>query len=74
MKYTELELATEEWRDITGYEGLYQVSNLGRIKSLSKVIMYRNGCTRRYPETILKDMKVGNGYRCVVLYINHIGR
>lgn len=23
----------EEWRDIKGYEGLYQVSNLGRIKS-----------------------------------------
>ena len=74
MKYTERELATEEWRDITGYEGLYQVSNLGRIKSLSKVIMCRNGCARRYPEAILKDMEVGNGYRCVVLYINHMGR
>ena len=27
----------EEWRDIKGYEGLYQVSNLGRIKSLPKM-------------------------------------
>lgn len=26
----------EEWKDIPGYEGLYQVSNLGRIKSLTK--------------------------------------
>ena len=25
---------TEEWRDIKGYEGIYQVSNLGRVKSL----------------------------------------
>lgn len=25
---------TEEWKDIKGYEGLYQVSNLGRVKSL----------------------------------------
>lgn len=25
----------EEWRDIKGYEGLYQVSNLGRVKSLN---------------------------------------
>jgi hypothetical protein len=28
----------EEWRDIKGYEGLYQVSNLGRVKSLSRTI------------------------------------
>jgi hypothetical protein len=28
----------EEWRDIEGYEGLYQVSNEGRVKSLDRVI------------------------------------
>lgn len=27
-------VSSEEWRDIPGYEGLYQVSNLGRVKSL----------------------------------------
>lgn len=26
----------EVWKDISGYEGLYQVSNLGRIKSLER--------------------------------------
>lgn len=26
----------EEWRDILGYEGLYQISNIGRVKALSK--------------------------------------
>lgn len=26
----------EIWKDIVGYEGLYQVSNLGRVKSLKK--------------------------------------
>ena len=31
----------EEWKDVKGYEGIYQVSNLGRVKSLSRVV--RNG-------------------------------
>ena len=26
---------SEIWKDIQGYEGLYQVSNLGRVKSLN---------------------------------------
>ena len=29
MEFTKEELANEEWRDIVGYEGKYQVSNLG---------------------------------------------
>lgn len=28
----------EVWKDIKGYEGLYQVSNLGRVKSLDRVV------------------------------------
>ncbi len=28
----------EEWRDIEGYEGLYQVSNEGRVKSLERMV------------------------------------
>ena len=32
----------ETWKDIKGYEGHYQVSNLGRVKSLSRIV-YRSG-------------------------------
>lgn len=28
----------EEWRDVVGYEGLYQVSNFGRVKSLDRIV------------------------------------
>lgn len=50
----------EQWRPIKGYEGLYAVSNLGRVKSLS----YK--CTG--VEKIMKPMKNGGGYLQVGLY------
>lgn len=33
MEYTDIELKNEQWRDIFGYEGMYQVSDLGRVRS-----------------------------------------
>jgi len=47
----------ESWNDVVGYEGLYEVSNLGRIK--------RNG-------RILKPGKDRHGYLQIVLYKNGI--
>lgn len=46
---------TEEiWKDIEGYEGLYQISNLGRVKSLKHVIVRNNGVKQTFQEKILK--------------------
>lgn len=53
----------EEWRDIEGYEGLYQVSNLGRIKSLERIDNYN----RLVKEQILKPI-ANRGYLRVCLY------
>lgn len=47
----------EIWKDVQGYEGLYQVSNLGRVKSLPKYHYKR--------ERILKPTDNGNGYKIV---------
>ena len=33
----------EEWRDIKGYEGIYQVSSYGRIRSLERIVVRWNG-------------------------------
>lgn len=46
----------EIWKDIPNYEGRYQVSNLGRIKSLPKSVTYSTGRTQHYPEKIMKPV------------------
>lgn len=55
----------EEWKDIPEYEG-YQVSNLGRVKSLER--------SYRLKEKILKLWVTSNGYYRVQLYKNSIGK
>lgn len=54
----------EIWKDITGYEGLYQVSNLGRVKSL-----VRKG---RKKEKLLSLCSNTHGYIMVILSKNNI--
>lgn len=43
----------EEWRDIKGYAGLYQISNLGRLKSLPRKRVAYNGFISLTKERIL---------------------
>lgn len=52
----------EIWKEIEGYEGLYEVSNKGRVKSLAKDIEYSNGAIHHYPEIIRELQVMKNGY------------
>lgn len=59
-------MANEIWKDIEGYEGLYQVSTYGNIKSLPKV--RRNGTgTYIQKEKLLKPSNTSTGYKKVEL-------
>lgn len=55
----------EIFKDIKGYEGLYQISNLGRVKSLECTIN-----NRIYPEKILQNCDNGRGYFAIRLCKN----
>ncbi len=58
----------EIWKDVKGYEGLYQVSNLGRVKTLRKVVNNYPNCTRVLPEKIRNgNVNKSLGYKMVSL-------
>lgn len=59
---------TEEiWLDIEGYEGLYQVSDMGRVKSLERTCNAKGESKRTVKERILKLASDRNGYKWVML-------
>lgn len=61
---------TEIWRPVPSYEGLYDVSNWGRVKSLDRWVEYSNGKRRFYPGQILKLLEGSKGYLQVALSKN----
>ena len=68
METTETTQQEEIWKDIPEYEGYYQVSNLGRVKSLKRKI--NNGRYKKeffIYEKILVSIDIGNGYLRVSL-------
>lgn len=60
----------EEWRDVVGYEGYYEVSNLGRVRSKDRIITYSNG-KRVHRKSIMKTPTIsGSPYPRVGLQVN----
>jgi len=59
---------TEVWKDIKGYEGRYQVSNMGRVKSLERTFIDKIGRKRSRKERILRSGQDHYGYLLVKLY------
>ena len=57
----------EEWKNIEGFEGFYQISSLGRVKSLERLIKRSSG-NYTVKEKLLKPQKDKEGYLHVGLY------
>ena len=69
----------EVWKDIPNYEGYYQVSNYGKVKSVERKITHSHSGYMTIKERVLKnrisgrDYKKGEGYYQVVLH-NKFGK
>jgi hypothetical protein len=50
----------EQWKSVVGYEGIYIVSNLGRVSSVDRVMVYRDGRAVRYKGVLLAPGKTGD--------------
>ncbi len=63
-------MENEIWKDIPEYEGLYQVSNLGNIKSLEKIIYRKRNGNYINKELIMSPPLSNKGYPIVTLTKN----
>lgn len=58
----------ERWKDIPGYEGMYQVSTIGNVKSLDRFITTKAGYEILFKGKILKHNTDKDGYKTVTLF------
>lgn len=58
----------EVWKDITGYEEEYQVSNYGRVRAKERVVKHSSGGEKRIKGKTIKPFVDTRGYYAVHLY------
>lgn len=59
---------TEEWRSVCGFEGLYEVSSTGKIRSLDRYVNSRNN-SREFKKGVTMKAQINHkGYMTVVLH------
>lgn len=61
----------EIWKAIPGFEGLYEASDLGRIRSLDRLVMRADGRTRQHRGKVLKQTPM-SGYLMVSLSVSAV--
>lgn len=60
----------EEWKTIPGYEGLYEVSSYGRVRSVDRYVKYLNGMIHLHKGKVLSPGIRSDGYLQVSLCCN----
>lgn len=60
----------EEWKPIKGYEDSYEISTYGRVRSLPRTVINKNGIKNHYKERILSQSLSTKGYPKVIITKN----
>lgn len=63
----------EIWKDVKGFEGRYEVSDLGRVRSVTHIdnmYWFSNGSKRTMKGRVLKSTKKDGKYHVVALFVN----
>ena len=66
-----MNILNEEWRDVVGFEGFYQVSSLGRVRSLDRIIVCGDGRKLPCKGRLLKTHKNKHGYPSASLWLGN---
>lgn len=59
----------ETWRSVQGFEGQYEVSDMGRVRRCARQLTRSNGHTYRVAEKVLAQVYLPNGYKLVGLKV-----
>lgn len=65
---------TKLWRDIKGFEGFYQVSDTGDVRSVDRTIIFSDGRERFFHGKVLSPSVGNHGYKTIVLKKNGLCR
>lgn len=60
------------WKPISGFEALYEVSDSGQVRSLTRIITDKAGHSYQHQGKVIKPNKIKNGY--LVVYLRKEGR
>lgn len=59
--------SSEEWKPLIGWETVYQVSSLGRVRSIDRVVLTKAGISVPHAGRVLKLYDNGKGHLCATL-------
>lgn len=63
-------MTDERWLPVPRYEGYYEVSDHGRVRSVDRVISQRDGTRRKFRGTVISPQEINSGYLRVSLQRN----